>query len=114
MLSITVGDTPLEQISECKLLGVHLNNQLTWHTHVDHMYKRACTRLHFLAQLRNTKMPPKDMVRVYTTLVRPLVEYASQVWHSSLTGEQTKIIESIQERALKMIKPSMNYQEALQ
>ena len=98
--NITVGDTQLEQVADCKLLGVCLNNKLTWHTHVDYMHKRTCTRLHFLAQLRKTRMTSKVMVKVYTTLVRPLVEYASQVWNSNLTGEQSTIIESIQDKAL--------------
>ena len=54
------------------------------------------------------------MVKVYTTLAQPLVEYASQVWHSNLTNEESAIIESIQDRALKMMYLSMSYEEALQ
>ena len=59
-------------------------------------------------------MLSKDMVKVFTTLVQPLVEYSSQVWHSNLTGEQSVIIESIQDSTLRMIYPSMSYEEALQ
>jgi len=39
----------------------------------------------------------------YITVVRPVLEYACRVWHSSLTAEQTKTFESLQQRAMKII-----------
>jgi len=45
---------------------------------------------------RNYVMP------TYATHVRPLIEYACPAWHTSLTTEQSKQIERIQIRALKL------------
>ena len=42
------------------------------------------------------------------------MEFACQVWHTSLTEEQNVILESLQERDLKMICPSMSYDKALE
>ena len=39
----------------------------------------------------------------YITVVRPVLEYACPVWHSSLTAAQTKTHESLQQRAMKII-----------
>jgi hypothetical protein len=111
--SILVDGTPIARVTECKLLGVMLNNRLTWHTHVDAIYKKACSRLHFIAQLKKTKMPASDIIKVYTTLVRPLLEYACQVWHGGLTDQQVTLLESIQERVMKMAYPCLTYQESL-
>jgi len=36
----------------------------------------------------------------YTVIVRPVLEYASPVWHSSLTVAQTETLESLQKRAM--------------
>ena len=36
-LPIACGDTPLKRISCTKLLGVHVDQHLTWKTHVDHV-----------------------------------------------------------------------------
>ena len=36
-LPIACGDTPLKRISSTKLLGVHVDQHLTWKTHVDHV-----------------------------------------------------------------------------
>ena len=58
-------------------------------------------------------MSPNELVKVYTSLVRPTVEYACQVWHAGLTSAQTDMLESIQERVLKLIFPDLDYRQAL-
>ena len=42
----------------------------------------------YVALLKWSKMPPKDITKVYAILVRPLLEYASSVWHGCLTDQQ--------------------------
>ena len=46
---------------------------------------------------------PQDLLVIYKSIVRPTVEYASPVWHTGLTDQQTKEIERIQKRALVII-----------
>jgi len=36
-------------------------------------------------------------------VVRPMLEYASPVWHTSLTANQTKTLEAVQRRACRII-----------
>lgn len=110
---ITINGEDIERVSECKLLGVYLNDSLNWNLHVDKIYKKACQRLHFLGCLKRSKLSSKDMVKVFTSLIRPVVEYACQVWHPGLTQQQTDLIESIQERALRFIFNELSYENAL-
>ena len=42
------------------------------------------------------ELPKKDLVSVFVSYVCPMVEYATQVWHGSLTDGQSKKLESIQ------------------
>ena len=42
-----------------------------------------------------------------------MLEYAAQVWHAGLTQAQSKTVESIQRRVLKIIFPEKSYSEAL-
>ena len=44
-----------------------------------------------------------DLVTVYTSFVRPLLEYACPVWHCAITKTQQSRIERIQKRSLRMI-----------
>jgi len=41
-----------------------------------------------------------DLMHFYESYIRPVLEYACAVWHSSLTIEQSKRIENIQRRAV--------------
>ena len=59
-------------------------------------------------------MPVDKMLAIYCSIVRPVVEYACQVWHGGLTKEQTDTIENIQERALHIIMPDASYELAMQ
>ncbi len=49
---------------------------------------------------------------IYLTLVRPVVEYACQVWSTGLTKKQSQTLESIQKRALRIISPGETYEDA--
>ena len=44
-------------------------------------------------------------MKVYTSLVRPLLEYSAQLWHAGLATTQSDLLESIQERALSIAYP---------
>ncbi len=49
----------------------------------------------------------------YRLSIRPIVEYACPVWHTRLTKKQSKLLESLQKRAMNIIKPNMKYTEPL-
>ena len=70
---------------------------------VDSMVSRASQRLFMLRSLKSFNLPIQDLVTVYSSFVRPLLEYACPVWHGSLTQAQQKRIEAIQKRSLRII-----------
>ena len=88
-------------------------NDLTWGEHVDVVHSKAAQRLYFLTLLRRVGMPPQSMLRVFTAVVRSLTEYACPAWHTTLTEQQSDKLESIQQRALKIIFPDLSYRAAL-
>jgi len=50
-----------------------------------------------------------DLLCFYGTVIRPVLEYACPVWHTSLTAAQTKALESLQRRALCIIYEDGDY-----
>jgi len=52
---------------------------------------------------------PDDLYHFYTTVIRPILEYACPVWHSSLTVEHSNRIEAIQKRVFRIIFGSFDY-----
>jgi len=48
-------------------------------------------------------MSTDDLIHYYQSVIRPVTEYACAVWNSSLTKCQSRQLESIQRRAVKII-----------
>ena len=90
------------------LLGLQITDTLSWGAHVDYMVRKAQKRLYCLNMLRRSKVTPMDIIHIYCSKIRPVLEYASAVWHAGLTKEQSDSTEHIQERALRI-----DYQDAL-
>ena len=51
-----VNGQRVERVHSLKLLGVHLSDDLTWNTHVDHILKKANSRLFALSLLKKAGM----------------------------------------------------------
>ena len=58
-------------------------------------------------------MTSDGLMCLYCTVIRPIIEYASPVWHSSLTMAQSDVLESLQKRAMNVILPGVDYTTAL-
>ena len=111
--NIIIDGMNIERVQTCTLLGITLNEDLTWHDHIEKVYKKASQRLFFVAQLRKSRMSGNELVTVYISLVRPILEYGCQLWHGGLTVHQGTLLESIQERALAIAFPQLSYTNAL-
>ena len=97
-----------------KLLGVYLNEDLSWNTHIDYMFKKACKRLYSLRILKRGGVASLNILKFFLTIIRPILEYAVPVWQS-ISGTWSDKLETIQKRALKIILLSAEtYLEALE
>jgi len=69
----------------------------------------AASRLYILKQLKHSGAGRRDLLYFYTTTIRPVLEYACLVWHSSLTAAQSRALESIHRRAMRIIYDDDDY-----
>ena len=100
-------------VQTTKLLGVYLTSDLKWTKHITHICSKASKRLYALRLLKRNGVQSRDLQKVYCSFVRPILEYACPVWHSSLSILLSDQIEHIQKRALRIILPNMSYRESL-
>ena len=98
-----MNDNDIERVSVYKLLGLHVNDKLTWDDHVTSICLKSAKRLHFLKLLKRAAVSTDDLLYYYKSVIRPVTEYACVVWHSSLSKDQAARLESIQRRAAKVI-----------
>ena len=98
-----------------KLLGVTIQNNLSWDIQTNYMITRASKRTYVLYVLKRFRASAADLTVVYLMYIRPVLEYASPLWHSSITKHQIDHIELIQKRACCIILGSQykSYAEVL-
>jgi len=93
----------IECVQSFKLLGVIVNNKLTWNENISIVCSKASKRLHFLKLLKRSGLSTDDLLYYYSAVIRPVLEYGCVIWHSSLTKEQTHHLDAIQRRAERII-----------
>ena len=101
LLHLSPGD--IERVKSVKLLGINLDADFSWKSHVKAITSKATERLYFLKQLRRAGVPQAQLLYFYTGVVRPVLEYAAPVWNPLLMKTQNDQIEAIQRRALRII-----------
>jgi len=77
---INIGPTELERVSEFKLLGVYVQNDLKWNIHVSSIVSKARKRIHYLRVFRTAHLLRDIGLTTYISKLRPVLEYASPVW----------------------------------
>ena len=100
---LTVDGKNLERVSVTKLLGVWIQEDLSWSKNCQEICRRAFSRLSMLTKLKYVGISREDLVDIYILFIRSVAEYCSVSFHSSLTDEQSRKLEGIQRTSLKVI-----------
>ena len=91
----------LEVTDASKYLGVKVTDDLTWSSHITEVAGKANRTLGFLR--RNFKECTREVkTATYTTMVRPVLDYASTVWDPHQQGD-IKTLEQVQRRAARYV-----------
>jgi hypothetical protein len=110
---IVVDNKHIERVESFKLLGVFLSSDLSWSKHVNYIVSKASKRMFVLFQLIKSGVKLADIVVVYCSIIRSILEYACPVWHCGLSKAQADEIESVQRRCMRALLPDISYDEAL-
>ena len=97
----TVHGQVLDVVDSAKYLGVHLDKQLNFNTHVNAITRKANGTRAFLSRnIMHCSQQLKETA--YTTYVRPTVEFACSAW-DPYTQRNIKKIEQVQRSAARFI-----------
>ena len=95
--------TALEVISEIKLVGVVLSDDLSWHKNTQFICDKARIKLWILRRMLNLDLNHDQLFDVYCKEVRSILEFGVPVWHPGLTKKDSNNIERIQRVAFWII-----------
>ena len=78
---LQIDNIEVERVNSAEILGVTIQNNMNCWEHVTKIVKKAGKRLYMLRLLKRANAGTKALSTVYITVIRPVLEYACQVWH---------------------------------
>ena len=69
--------------------------------------------MYIIRILRGNGVPVEDLIEIYFTLIRSVLEYCCPFWHNALPLYLAERLERVQKRAFRIILPEYTYSDAL-
>ena len=112
--TLELQSNQIERVKHVKLLGLRISDDLKWDLHISTIVRKASQRLRFLTVSKKAGMSDSQMLKVYNSRIRPILEYAAPAWQPGLTQAQTGELEYVQKRAFRIIWPYRHYKDCLE
>ena len=112
---IKLRNNVIETVSETKLLGTIITDDLKWNKNTDFIVKEANKRMQILHKASRFTNNVSDLKQIYMLQIRSKLDQSAVVWHSSLTSKNKVDLERVQKSAVKCIlgKRYTSYNEGL-
>ena len=78
-LKLSINGRTIDQVTRFNFLVLHLNSQLTWHTHIEEIFKKISRVTGILYKMQNI-LPAKILLSLYNTLILPHINYCILSW----------------------------------
>ena len=98
---IKANNTNLEQKTECKFLGVIVDDGITWKSHINHISSKITKTLAILRLLKYT-FPKHISKTLYMSLIQPYLNHCNTIWGAT----DKTIIEPLfrlQKKAIRLV-----------
>ena len=101
LLHLYINETSLENVNVHKVLGVYIDNTLSWHSHIDYVCKNLNNKV---ALLKNIIYFLTDEAKLlfYNAYLLPIFDYCCSIWGKDNKRYVHKI-SIIQKRIAKII-----------
>jgi hypothetical protein len=78
-LNININKEPIPSVKQTKLLGVHLDNNLTWTEQIKHIHNKISSNLYLLKQIK-AYLTIEDRKLFYNSYILPHFDYCDTIW----------------------------------
>ena len=100
-LSLKNNDIDIKMTTSDKILGVHVDENLSWNDHYQHVSKKVSSYVWLLSKIK-TYLPQEHRLLYYNSYIKPQFDYCSIIWSNSSNFNINKI-NKLQRRACKFI-----------
>ena len=78
-LDLNINGSTIDQVSTFKFLGLQINSQLTWQTHINDLSKRMSRVIGLLYKMKHI-LPKNIPLSLYNALILPHLNYCILSW----------------------------------
>ena len=100
LLYIKINNSIIDQTNSFKLLGVEIDNNLTWNNHASQIAKRLSSKIGLLKRLQQT-LPSHVIHKLYAPLFLSQIDYCFTVW-GNCSSQAFNRIQRLQNRAARV------------
>ena len=100
-LDLKFNNENLNMISNDKILGVFVDNNLTWSDHIKHLTKKIASSTWLLSKIKKF-LSQDHRVQFYKSYIQPHIDFCNIVWGSSSEANKLRIFK-LQKRACRVI-----------
>ena len=98
---LLMNDIKINEVTSHKHLGLILSNNGGWKEHINHISEKGWVRINILRGLK-FKLDRLSLEKIYTSFIRPILEYGDYIW-DNCTSEEKEKIEKIQIEAMRIV-----------
>ena len=100
-LEIRLEGTTLDQVSHAKLLGLEIDEELSFDKHVESISLKLAKRIGVLKRVKSY-LPTKERILFFNTLIKPVLTYCDIIWTNCSKDNLNKIFK-LQKLAARVI-----------
>ena len=100
---LNIHNSSIKQVSSYKYLGVQIDQNMSWHTHVESCCTKIHQRLHFLRRLRLFGVSLGIMLIFYRASIESILRYGISSWFGNLTVKYKAQISRLAKMAGKIM-----------
>ena len=100
---LSINSQDLSLVTEKRLLGLIVRNDLKWSSNTENIVRNASKRLWILRRLKYLGANKEVLLQVYTKQIRSVLEYSVPAWQGGITASEKTDLERVQKCAIRII-----------
>jgi hypothetical protein len=102
LLNLSIGSEPVEQVNTHRVLGVTIDEEFKWQTHIVNICKTVARNVHLLGKLK-LYVEQDARLMFFNAHILSYINYASTVWCGAGEVHLKKKLNSLHRRAAKSL-----------
>ena len=104
MWIVLISRSIMHQLKGCKILGVHIDSQLSWKKHIDHTCKKLSKYVAIISKAR-IKLYKPSLSMPYYSFADPYFMYCNHVWGNNFPTKLEELV-LVQKKLVRIITDS--------